>query len=54
MNIERLRQLQDMLRASETYNQDSYFVEDDEGPYCRTPACIAGHAVVLFGDAYEE
>ena len=43
MNKERMLALADFINESETYDQRSYEHE------CGTPACIAGHAAVLFG-----
>ena len=50
MDIERLRKLQEALAVTETYDQNMWFDDDDEGKVvsCRTPACVAGHAIVLF------
>ena len=42
MNREKLVQLQDTLRGTDTYDQVKYFHD------CGTPACIAGHAHALF------
>lgn len=42
MNIQRMRELADVIEKSETYDQTIY-VND-----CGTPACIAGHAVAHF------
>ena len=41
MNIENMRKLRDVIAESETYDQGRFFHE------CGTPACLAGHAVIL-------
>ena len=59
MNIERLKELQQILLDSETYDQGRYFSSDVYSALgyeagkplaCQTPACVAGHAVFHFGD----
>ena len=41
MNVENMRKLRDTIAESETYDQGRFFHE------CGTPACLAGHAVML-------
>ena len=43
MNKERMLELADFIEKSETFDQSRIRHE------CGTPACIAGHAAVLFG-----
>ena len=49
----RLRYLQTILTESETYAQDQFFqftLERFHPVSCRTPSCVAGHAILAFGD----
>ena len=48
MNVERMKRLRDAIAESESYYQESYFHYDSRGPHpCGSPACLAGHAVLL-------
>ena len=44
MNVENMRKLRDVIAESETYDQTAFIHE------CGTPACLAGHAVMLAGE----
>ena len=50
----RFRKLADVIEVSETYDQEFWWNQDGGGEDgCGTPACIAGHAVVLAGKTKE-
>ena len=61
MNKEALIRTRDAVAASQTYDQSMFTCLVNEGAgidnICRTPACVAGHAVVANGytfiDGYE-
>ena len=57
MRTDRLKKLATVIEQSEQFDQSSWFVQNleemdaDEVSFdCLTPSCVAGHAIVLWGD----
>ncbi|MCI0560526.1 MAG: hypothetical protein MN733_18725, partial [Nitrososphaera sp.] len=58
MNIKRMKQLADHLRSIDSTSETGFYIgvwyeegiSDWRGNECKSVACIAGHAVILFGD----
>ena len=50
-NVENINKLIEAIKGSDTYDQRVYFsYQSLRYKDCKTPGCIAGHALLLFGD----